>query len=167
MSKIKIGGHIKIIPGFPFNSAHFNSDGEGFPLIRIRDLLASKIETFYKGDYSAEFLIDEGDVLIGMDGDFHIVKWKNKRKALLNQRIMKVAQKEGAKINIGYFYYFLFPFPGFDFLPIFSFNAALAAASLAIGTLNGLQETLLSPMRWQNSTEAGSPPCSPQMPMSR
>ncbi len=110
MSKIKIGGHIKIIPGFPFNSAHFNSDGEGFPLIRIRDLLASKIETFYKGDYSAEFLIDEGDVLIGMDGDFHIVKWKNKRKALLNQRIMKVAQKEGAKINIGYFYYFLFPF---------------------------------------------------------
>jgi len=110
MSKIRIGEHIKIIPGYPFNSTHFNTDGEGLPLIRIRDLLASKIETFYKGEYPKEFLIDEGDILIGMDGDFHIVKWKNKRKALLNQRIMKVAQKEGEKINIEYFYYFLFPF---------------------------------------------------------
>jgi len=110
MSKIKIGEHIKIIPGFPFNSALFNNDGEGLPLIRIRDLLTSKIETYYKGEYSKEYIIEEGDILIGMDGDFHIVKWKNKTKALLNQRIMKVAQKEGAKLNIEYFYYFLFPF---------------------------------------------------------
>lgn len=110
MSKIKIGEHIKIIPGFPFNSALFNIDGEGLPLIRIRDLLTSKIETYYKGEYPKEYIIEEGDILIGMDGDFHIVKWKNKTKALLNQRIMKVAQKEGAEINIEYFYYFLFPF---------------------------------------------------------
>lgn len=110
MSKIKIGEHIKIIPGFPFNSDLFNIDGEGLPLIRIRDLLTSKIETYYKGEYPKDYIIEEGDILIGMDGDFHIVKWKNKTKALLNQRIMKVAQKEGAKINIDYFYYFLFPF---------------------------------------------------------
>ena len=110
MSKIKLGEHIRIIPGFPFNSALFNNDGDGMPLIRIRDLLASKIETYYKGEFSKEYLIEEGDILIGMDGDFHIVKWRNKTKALLNQRIMKVAQKEGAKINIEYFYYFLFPF---------------------------------------------------------
>lgn len=110
MNKIRIGDHIKIIPGFPFNSTHFNTDGEGLPLIRIRNLLTSKIETFYKGEYPDEFVIDEDDILIGMDGDFHVVKWKNKRKALLNQRIMKVAQKEGAKINIDYFFYFLFPF---------------------------------------------------------
>lgn len=108
--KIKIGDHIKILPGFPFNSSLFNNDGEGLPLIRIRNLLQSKIETYYKGDYPAEFLIKEGDILIGMDGDFHIVKWKNKQKALLNQRIMKVAQKEGALIDINYFYFFLFPF---------------------------------------------------------
>jgi type I restriction enzyme, S subunit len=110
MSKINIGEHIKIIPGYPFNSAEFNNEGVGLPLIRIRDLLTSKIETFYKGEYQNEFLIEEGDILIGMDGDFHIVRWKNKAKALLNQRIMKVAQKNGAKINIDYFYYYLFPF---------------------------------------------------------
>jgi type I restriction enzyme S subunit len=107
---IKIGEHIRIVPGFPFNSRLFNTEGEGLPLIRIRDLLKSKIETYFNGEYSYDFVISEGDILIGMDGDFHIVKWSNKRKALLNQRIMKVAQKEGALIDINYFYYFLFPF---------------------------------------------------------
>ena len=108
--KIKIGEHIRIIPGFPFNSRMFNTEGEGLPLIRIRDLLKSKIETYFNGEYSYDFVITEGDILIGMDGDFHIVRWSNKKKALLNQRIMKVAQKEGALIDIDYFYYFLFPF---------------------------------------------------------
>ena len=41
---------------------------------------------------------------------------------------------------------------------------ACAAASLAIGTLNGEHETYDSPMLWQNSTDSGSPPCSPQIP---
>jgi len=108
--KIKIGDHIRIIPGYPFNSTFFNADGDGLPLIRIRDLLASKTETYFNGEYPKEFLIEQGDILIGMDGDFHIVRWKNSRRSLLNQRIMKVAQKDGAKINIDYFYFFLFPF---------------------------------------------------------
>src|SRR3989344_9294720 len=45
-------------------------------------------------------------------------------------------------------------------------SAACAAANLAIGTLNGEQETFVRPILWQNSTEAGSPPCSPQIPIS-
>lgn len=108
--EIKVGEHIRIIPGCPFNSRLFNTEGEGLPLIRIRDLLKSKIETYFNGEYSYDFVISDGDILIGMDGDFHIVRWNNKKKALLNQRIMKVAQKDGALIDINYFYYFLFPF---------------------------------------------------------
>src|SRR6516162_11388975 len=42
--------------------------------------------------------------------------------------------------------------------------AACAAASRATGTRNGEQLTYVSPIRWQNFTESGSPPCSPQMP---
>ncbi len=42
--------------------------------------------------------------------------------------------------------------------------AACAAASRATGTRKGEQLTYVSPMRWQNFTESGSPPCSPQMP---
>lgn len=107
---IKIGDHIRIIPGFPFSSSKFNNDGYGLPLIRIRDLLDSTTNTYFKGEYAKEYIIEKGDILIGMDGDFHIVRWQSNRKALLNQRIMKVAQKEGAKININFFYFFLFPF---------------------------------------------------------
>ena len=44
---------------------------------------------------------------------------------------------------------------------------ACAAASLAIGTLNGEQLTKSRPIMWQNSTELGSPPCSPQIPTKR
>ncbi|MES1181274.1 MAG: restriction endonuclease subunit S, partial [Flavobacterium sp.] len=82
----------------------------GLPLIRIRDLIGSNIETYFNGEYSKEYLVDKDDILIGMDGDFHIVRWNNSQKALLNQRIMKVEQKEGALIDINYFYFFLFPF---------------------------------------------------------
>jgi hypothetical protein len=44
---------------------------------------------------------------------------------------------------------------------------AWAAASLAIGTLKGEQLTYVKPALKQNSTEAGSPPCSPQIPTLR
>ena len=109
-SILNIGEHINITTGYPFDSSHFNTSGEGLPLIRIRDLLESKIETYYDGNFTKEYLIGLDDILIGMDGDFHIVKWKNNVKGLLNQRIMKVSQKEAAKININYFYFFLTPF---------------------------------------------------------
>lgn len=106
----RLGDQINILPGFPFNSRMFNSEGVGLPLIRIRDLLKSKIETFFEGEYPVEYLINEGDILIGMDGDFHIVKWNNKKSALLNQRIMKVSQKHNSLVDINYFYFFLFSF---------------------------------------------------------
>lgn len=95
----KVGDHILITPGFPFNSNCFNTNSKGLPLIRIRDLLKSKIETYYDGEYDINYLINENDILIGMDGDFHIVKWKNKNRALLNQRIMKIGQKENSLLT--------------------------------------------------------------------
>src|ERR1022692_1619896 len=52
-----------------------------------------------------------------------------------------------------------------NYLPAFaSLRTACAAAKRAIGTRKGLQLTYVRPRRWQNSTELGSPPCSPQMP---
>ena len=52
----------------------------------------------------------------------------------------------------------------YSFASYLSAIAACAAASLAIGTRNGEQETYVKPSLWQNSTEDGSPPCSPQIP---
>ena len=107
--ELHIGNEVNILSGHPFDSKKFNTDKEGKPLIRIRDILESSISTYFSGSYSDTFLIKKEDILVGMDGDFHVAKWNN-IDALLNQRILKVHQKKGAKIDIDYFYYFLQPF---------------------------------------------------------
>ncbi len=106
---LKIGEEINILSGYPFNSKLFNNEKEGKPLIRIRDILNSSIETFYSGPYLNLFVIKKDDILVGMDGEFHISKWNN-IDALLNQRILKISQKNDAEIDIDYFYYYLFGF---------------------------------------------------------
>ncbi len=78
--------------GFPFESDKF-SVTKGFPLIRIRDITSGMIETFYDGDYSDEFIVKQGDFLIGMDGDFNERIWEN-QPALLNQRCCRILEKQ-------------------------------------------------------------------------
>lgn len=107
--EITFGNEINFLSGCPFSSAFFNEEKKGMPLIRIRDLLDSNQETYYNGLYSDSYLINEKDVLIGMDGDFHIVKWNNS-PSLLNQRILKISEKKEGKLYLDYFYYYLFPF---------------------------------------------------------
>jgi type I restriction enzyme S subunit len=60
-----------ILNGFPFESRGFNAADKGTPLIRIRDVLRSETETFFDGEFDRTFLIREGDLLVGMDGDFN------------------------------------------------------------------------------------------------
>ncbi|MCK0134837.1 restriction endonuclease subunit S [Arenibacter sp. S6351L] len=76
-------------PGFSFKSKEFNNEGIGLPLIRIRDLHKKNIETYYSGEYRDDFLIRNGEYLVGMDGNFNIAKW-NKGEALLNQRVCRL-----------------------------------------------------------------------------
>ncbi len=74
--------------GYAFPSKEFSKDS-GLPLIRIRDILKHETEDFYTGNYPVEFLVDKGDILIGMDGDFNASVWKGPR-GLLNQRVCRV-----------------------------------------------------------------------------
>lgn len=84
-----LGGYLKLLTGAPFKSEHFSSN-EGVPLIRIRDLLRGFSETGYTGDYEERYLANFGDVLVGMDGEFHVVRWKG-AQSLLNQRVLKIS----------------------------------------------------------------------------
>ena len=105
---LQIGEHVGIVPGFPFDSKHFD-DEEGTPLIRIRDLMAGETETNYNGRYDKTFLVEMGDILVGMDGDFNIARWKG-GTALLNQRMLKIVDRHGGKIGSAFLYYWLGPF---------------------------------------------------------
>lgn len=80
--------------GFAFDSKKFNSDSNGMPLIRIRDVQRGYSTTSFDGDYDSRYLVSDGDLLIGMDGNFVINRWTG-GKALLNQRVCRVTPIEG------------------------------------------------------------------------
>ena len=58
-------------------------------LIRNRDLRSDDIVVFYSGEIDPSFVVQDGDVLVGMDGDFTPIVWE-KGEALLNQRVGRI-----------------------------------------------------------------------------
>ena len=80
--------------GYAFDSACFTEDDSYLPLVRIRDVKRGFSETFYSGEYPEEYVIHKGDLIVGMDGEFNIARWKS-IDALLNQRVCKLKAKEG------------------------------------------------------------------------
>ena len=100
-----LGKHVELLSGYAFKSKEFNDTGLGVPVVRIRDVGKEKSETFYDGEYSDDYLLDNGDLLIGMDGDFRLAEWKG-GKALLNQRVCKITPKDSSLDRV-YMYYML------------------------------------------------------------
>lgn len=96
-----------IVNGFPFDSKLFHST-EGVPLVRIRDLNKAATEVFYAGNFVAEAAVTADDVLIGMDGDFNVGRWRGLGKALLNQRMCCV---RGRSPNITCYLEYALPIP--------------------------------------------------------
>ncbi|MFJ6280628.1 restriction endonuclease subunit S [Arthrobacter subterraneus] len=99
-----LDGHIDILSGFAFDSAKFSTTGE-VPIIRIRDVVRGRSETYFTGDYDPRYLVAEGDLLIGMDGDFNRATWQS-GPALLNQRVCKVTANPET-LDQRYLYHFL------------------------------------------------------------
>jgi type I restriction enzyme S subunit len=85
----RLGLALKFQPGFPFPSAGFNNSGKGLRLIRNRDLRSDDIVIFYSDEFDSNFVVKNGDVLVGMDGDFTPTVWE-KGDALLNQRVGRI-----------------------------------------------------------------------------
>jgi type I restriction enzyme S subunit len=91
--------------GEAFSSAYFNFEKKGFRLVRNRDLKNDDQIVYYDGEHGDHDVVNDGDLLVGMDGDFTPVIWK-KGKALLNQRVGRVLVKDRASQD--YIYYALF-----------------------------------------------------------
>ena len=80
--------------GYAFDSKCFTDDSCYPPLVRIRYVKRGYSETYYSGDYPKEYVLASGDLLVGMDGEFNIARWKCDG-ALLNQRVCKLIAKKG------------------------------------------------------------------------
>ena len=79
--------------GYAFDGHLFNSKEEGTPIVRIRN-----IPDGYTNDYTTEeanesYIINDGDILVGMDGIFHINTWSG-GKAFLVQRACSFRPKD-------------------------------------------------------------------------
>lgn len=81
-----------LINGFPFDSKKFSYE-KGIPLVRIRDISKSETVVRFDGDVPHDSIIDNGDILIGMDGDFNVNEWKGGKSAL-NQRVACIRSKD-------------------------------------------------------------------------
>ena len=89
--RVLLGDIADVLNGYAFKSEFF-SKSEGFPLLRIRDVGKNSTEAKYTGPYDDRYLVNPGDLVIGMDGDFNSARW-NGPQALLNQRVCRVDLK--------------------------------------------------------------------------
>ena len=111
----------KVTYGFPFASNKFNTDGIGTPVIRIRDILDGSINTLTDEVAEPKYHIKNGDILVGMDGDFHMCIWSSGH-AFQNQRVAKF-ESNG---EIGNYHLFL----ALE-LPIQTWNKSIVGTTVA------------------------------------
>ena len=83
--------------GYPFKSKKFNAECNGHGVIRIRDIINDRPSAYSQEEAPRKYFIKNGDILIGMDGKFHMGKWSG-GKALLNQRVVRLRSK-GLSLN--------------------------------------------------------------------
>ena len=75
-----------VVYGAPFASNQFNTENEGVPLIRIRDLSTHNPRVSTRQIHKKGHLINPGDIIVGMDGAFQLEIWKGPT-SWLNQRV--------------------------------------------------------------------------------
>ena len=75
--------------GFPFDTSTFTDDITQKPVIRIRDIVENSISTYSTQEVDEKYRLKNGDLLIGMDGNFHLNFW-DKDGAYLNQRSVRI-----------------------------------------------------------------------------
>lgn len=78
-----------VLYGFPFDSELFCEDANLTPIIRIRDILENQSYTFTSEKVDSKYEIINGDILIGMDGVFHMTIWSG-GFAYQNQRTVRI-----------------------------------------------------------------------------
>lgn len=61
--------------GFPFESKLFNSKRVGLPIIRIRNVPDGESNDYTTEKAPERYIVKDGDLLIGMDGEFHVNCW--------------------------------------------------------------------------------------------
>ena len=79
--------------GYAFDGKLFNNNGEGMPILRIRNIPDGITSDYTTEEASPNYIVHDGDIVVGMDGIFHINSW-NGGDAYLVQRACSFRPKE-------------------------------------------------------------------------
>ena len=118
---VKLSRMADFLFGYPFDSSRFNSNGEGRRIVRIRNVKDGYSNDFTTEDAPSEYIIRNGNLLIGMDGYFDMNIWVG-GDAYLVQRSCRVKARDG--IYQGYVRRFIAP-------PIKQLEKTLLGATVA------------------------------------
>jgi type I restriction enzyme S subunit len=88
----KLPNIAEITYGFPFQSSRFNTKGLGKPIIRIRNIPDSSTQDYTDEVVADKYIVNKGDLIVGMDGEFHINHWYGD-EAYLVQRVCRLKAK--------------------------------------------------------------------------
>ena len=105
--KLSIFDVAKVIYGYPFDSELFCDDNQFTPVIRIRDILENKTDTYTTEQVDDKYQISDGDILIGMDGVFHMTIWSG-GYAFQNQRIVRIIPNPKEFLSSYHIYFSIF-----------------------------------------------------------
>ncbi|ETK07845.1 hypothetical protein T231_15300 [Tannerella sp. oral taxon BU063 isolate Cell 6/7/9] len=75
--------------GFPFSTELFVEEQTSIPVVRIRDILSNSISAYTTEQIGERYRLQEKDLLIGMDGNFHMNYWSD-NNSFLNQRSVRL-----------------------------------------------------------------------------
>lgn len=78
--------------GYAFDGMLFNTDREGTPIVRIRNIPDGTTEDYTTERADDQYLVLNGDIVVGMDGEFHINSWSG-QTAYLVQRTCRIRPK--------------------------------------------------------------------------
>lgn len=79
--------------GYAFDGKLFNSNREGMPILRIRNIPDGITSDYTTEEASEDYIVHNGDIVVGMDGIFHINSWSGDN-AYLVQRACSFRPKE-------------------------------------------------------------------------
>lgn len=71
--------------GFAFDGSLFNSDGNGMPIIRIRNIPDGTTKDYTTEEADKQYIVKNGDIVVGMDGEFHINFWSGEDSYLVQR----------------------------------------------------------------------------------
>ena len=90
--------------GKALKSKQFNEDGIGTKAVRIRNVRTNSSDTYTDEDFDGKYLVENGDILVGMDGDFHMCRWADGQSVLV-QRVARFRSKNDVNLSKYFFYW--------------------------------------------------------------